>query len=1159
MAEFIQQQFLGASVRGFNAHMGWGSSPSTLSVELVADPVLNEVFNPVAPGQPVLFNYNSWRFGGILQSWKKNRSESGNPTYSVEVIDPREILNGVQLIIDSYVGPVYRVPNVYNIFGYAESVLGFGGAGVNEGGMPWTLIRDGFNSLQTTNPVNLSGNPLYVNLANLPNLPPFHRIPGPSISVMDYVSDICEAAGHDFFFNLSFVGSTSHLTLYTISRKNTPRIGAINSFISSLDEFTTSDVGLEFRNEVTNRFLIGGKVQKLFVQEINEGEELLNIEANDRIYPPEADDTIAPYFGIKEDNTGVKFLNGFAHYNCLYDDQAWRRSAFEDGRVQNTFGLAKIKFEHPTITQHMIGRPEHVWWTDGKYITNLQELRAALAGQDMWENFLFLHNSLRSPQNPQGKKIFFTPLQNPLVDQPFEVNNIHHGKYAQTGLDLLGLFNSNLQAKIQQGTAQDFTDFLDNDFSMSYLLENKSKNADINKVFDAEQRRQKLYDVIYQFASTYFGRKYMVAVPFVVGKINQDEDQVVVDWRGNEQVVPGNKIVTSLEPTDGGYIDNVDYQVTDGAGGSTYEAVENSEFAIMIEEEILPLDISKFQTNDGKIGAIARFRKAMPSGEPIDISNLSDSDYVEYNGYYYVKCEVEPNLVFADNATLFSPRAVVTLPGFVTTVNDNLRWQAQLIKEYIKVAAGNRYTQNQVQNDRILNRKLGNGVSTDLLNDNGVGFPVAPSMIIVPLKSNIYTYGPWYAIGGNGKSEIEVDEELVPWRYGSYNLMNLSAQARIQESATTQQYSETGNVTFAGAPVVRLGELLIAGGPYLTDVNVQIGSDGATTTYSFSTWTKKFGTIPKELLDQQRKTGTLLKRQRAALFNQAANNTIVGQQVKAIDLKPKKAPRRVESSSTHAYLVSEKVGQKNIIAVAPSYNAADQTADPTDKALTTFDTIFCPFSTKIFSTDDERNAASISHLEYPSGVTGYFNATGLNPFVYPHPFNSIMRDDDEWDESFVVENSGQDDTDGYRTLGLRMPAIFVGWGVDTNNKPVPASPDDPNEFADDYRTNVTKWKAGPLLTKWNNRLKGWEASGSALKRCQVLSNLPFNGSGLSTIYEYIQASGKNIAINSEYMHDWLLGSGMFIPAGTKCIFYTEGDRNYIVNAACVVSNIPITY
>ena len=34
----------------------------------------------------------------------------------------REILNGVQLIIDGYTGSIFNVPNLYNIFGYLESI-----------------------------------------------------------------------------------------------------------------------------------------------------------------------------------------------------------------------------------------------------------------------------------------------------------------------------------------------------------------------------------------------------------------------------------------------------------------------------------------------------------------------------------------------------------------------------------------------------------------------------------------------------------------------------------------------------------------------------------------------------------------------------------------------------------------------------------------------------------------------------------------------------------------------------------------------------------------------------------------------------------------------------------------------------------------------------
>lgn len=59
-------------------------------------------------------------FGGILQSYVQNRGPGGNPLYSVQVIDPREILSNVTLILNNYAGTTYNTANILNIYGFLE-------------------------------------------------------------------------------------------------------------------------------------------------------------------------------------------------------------------------------------------------------------------------------------------------------------------------------------------------------------------------------------------------------------------------------------------------------------------------------------------------------------------------------------------------------------------------------------------------------------------------------------------------------------------------------------------------------------------------------------------------------------------------------------------------------------------------------------------------------------------------------------------------------------------------------------------------------------------------------------------------------------------------------------------------------------------------------
>lgn len=165
-----QQSFLGASIRNFNMNGGFGDSSSTLSIDLIVDEYNKsdgsglgfgddvyhngngDGFIPPMVGSPVFFKFGpshasvdeAYRltfdklygistmvapningsghlvFGGILQSYVENRGPGGNPLYTAQVIDPREILSNVTLILNNYTGSLYDTKNVFNVYGFLE-------------------------------------------------------------------------------------------------------------------------------------------------------------------------------------------------------------------------------------------------------------------------------------------------------------------------------------------------------------------------------------------------------------------------------------------------------------------------------------------------------------------------------------------------------------------------------------------------------------------------------------------------------------------------------------------------------------------------------------------------------------------------------------------------------------------------------------------------------------------------------------------------------------------------------------------------------------------------------------------------------------------------------------------------------------------------------
>jgi hypothetical protein len=85
--------------------------------QLATRPIVNYqpiINNPLAKGKDHLV------FGGILQSYNQSRSPAGNPLYTVNVIDPREILSNTIIILNNYSGPTYGQQNMLNVYGFLE-------------------------------------------------------------------------------------------------------------------------------------------------------------------------------------------------------------------------------------------------------------------------------------------------------------------------------------------------------------------------------------------------------------------------------------------------------------------------------------------------------------------------------------------------------------------------------------------------------------------------------------------------------------------------------------------------------------------------------------------------------------------------------------------------------------------------------------------------------------------------------------------------------------------------------------------------------------------------------------------------------------------------------------------------------------------------------
>ena len=272
--------FLNATVLSFNGNLGIGGEESSLTVELVEDCETTppQFFgNTLAErealiGKPVIFPDSSggmaFAFSGIVTNWNTNDSSSGK-TYTVTLTDPRRLLDNVSVIVDTYSGSIADAPNMYNVYGSYEPQASvssgncglFGSSGViKDRGMPYSKIVSKLSSwpggLIIYTPTGYS---LTVNLSALPSsLPEYYRANGPAISLLQIITDVCEATGNDFYVYLE--AGVVKVGLIDL-KQNPTSFNWIQNYGG--DAVTERSFGRELRVEKQKTLIFGEKIHYL--------------------------------------------------------------------------------------------------------------------------------------------------------------------------------------------------------------------------------------------------------------------------------------------------------------------------------------------------------------------------------------------------------------------------------------------------------------------------------------------------------------------------------------------------------------------------------------------------------------------------------------------------------------------------------------------------------------------------------------------------------------------------------------------------------------------------------------------------------------------------------------------------------------------------------
>lgn len=152
------------------------------------------------------------------------------------------------------------------------------------------------------------------------------------------------------------------------------------------------------------------------------------------------------------------------------------------------------------------------------------------------------------------------------------------------------------------------------------------------------------------------------------------------------------------------------------------------------------------------------------------------------------------------------------------------------------------------------------GIFDAAMNQNAPS-PISPDLVALSLISKDRCYGPWISskLDGQayllknigGKVDFIKDENLAPWNYGGYYLMNEAGSLMAEFSNSLLLFTERGGFTIPDIPKTNsLCKALIAGGPLVTNITVDVSTGGARTTYQMDLYTASFGKLQKQKADE---------------------------------------------------------------------------------------------------------------------------------------------------------------------------------------------------------------------------------------------------------------------------------------------------------------------
>lgn len=1115
-------KFLGGTVLSFNATIGYGSQQeSTLNVEMVADCANGQPDTiTIETGSPQYFIADGFKFGGLINSWNKSQSMSGK-VYSVKMVDPRQLLENVTIIVDSARGAIddpnsainnvanSRGINYFNVYSFFEDATAivngepndcyaFGSAMVNDQGMPYSRIIEGLKLMGPTI-YSTTGFQFTIDFDSFPvGLPYYYRVPGPNITLMQLLQDVCDVLGYDFYVYMDEgTGNNQGANLIRIGLFDLKKEPA--SFNAVVDKFDGSAIdisfGEELRNDISRSMIIGEQVHYLSYV-----------------------DKFLPYFG---------------HDKQLINNVYTMVPVVPHAQDAHGFWIAKnvdslnISLSSPCFVNNQL------------YNIHELDIRCAMASFQSWLLRTMANSTLGSFNETIRNTFSLCVNQNP-----------EQVKQLVTNASQFGILQSSVLKNIQ--------DFFHN--PTKYKAE--SYRPDLLE--DLENIHKWLADL----GNTYYGKQYLAQLNENVCFIRDS----YVDKE--EDINTEGQVLFSSSPTSAGgwseeqtilglFSDNPELDIfkTDDGRIKCFAKFNNGALNCgnldieNISNDIITMDNSVW------IGADIE--------EKIYLHRKSEQE--PYRGYVVFNFNSNCVATTCDNT---SPKNVQF--GFSAPLNNTKKLPSNDFA-YGNSGWGIGFSMTLIPGRSVpapiveVSSNPMEGIDHNSMEDYGFS-PVAvrPLEAVIPMRSNVVAYGPWFSSNfwsSAGGADVSVNPDLAPWVFGSLASVNSVGSSIVEYNKRGLIKAESGSVTLPGLPqsshgLPILGTNLSEQGPNLTSVNFSLGSKGATTVYEFKTYTPKFGKLTKLFVDRYKNTYKQRQNQLRLLRGQQANQNRLYKKLNRPNKKSQKTKFNTKDSKgmTRAFVgtmddwYNNHTGQKSSVGLTDLHTVnLESTAGYASKAFMSLDGIFSPVSKggsgglpKYIQAQDSNSIGASSSFPPTNNdeSSGGINVDTYDPLQTDHSIDLVGRGSTLPDQGLINSYYAAWDkskyADDYRFICLRGPLILHSWGYDIDGNPVPAQGGS-SEFATDYLQQPATWPVAPIDLRLDTERGLWVAPQPYKIISAILNEklVPFGQTSAYIFYEKPDKNGSEITVVDKIGKSW--ESGTLIYA-----YYDTYIKSYIV-------------